>query len=114
MCGRYAAPSPEEFQAFIEEWIGEAQYTQYNFAPSEQAPVILLQDKRWVGRPMRWGLIPFWADSPEAAGRYSLINARVETIHEKRSYKHPFRHRRCLVPADGCYEWRKTDVGKQL
>lgn len=45
---------PEEFQAFIEEWIGEAQSTQYNFALSEQGQVILLQDERWLGRPMRW------------------------------------------------------------
>lgn len=111
MCGRYAAPSPEEFQAFIKEWLGQDIATQYNVAPTEQPPVIHSQENRHIGRAMRWGLIPHWAQSPEDADRYSLINARAETIHEKRSYKNTFRQRRCLVPALGFFEWQEQGKG---
>jgi putative SOS response-associated peptidase YedK len=58
----------------------------------------------------KWGLIPFWAKDPKIGSR--MINARVETVAEKSSYKNPLKSRRCLVPFDGYYEWKKTSEGK--
>jgi putative SOS response-associated peptidase YedK len=58
----------------------------------------------------RWGLIPYW--SKEAKTRYSTINARIETVAEKPTYRTPFKHRRCLIPADGFYEWKVVDGRK--
>lgn len=62
-------------------------------------------------RALRWGLIPHWSKGPDS--RYSMINARAETVHEKPAYRSAFKHRRCLIPGDGFYEWQKTDNGKQ-
>lgn len=92
---------PEEFQAFIEEWIGQDLDTQYNFAPSEQGPVILVQDKRWVGRPMRWGLIPFWAKSPDDA-------IRLSTPGWRRSTKSAVTSSHSCIDAVSCQPWAST------
>ena len=58
----------------------------------------------------KWGLIPHW--SKEAKTKYSTINARIETVAEKPVYRTPFKHRRCLIPADGFYEWKVVDGRK--
>jgi putative SOS response-associated peptidase YedK len=60
---------------------------------------------------LRWGLIPSWADDPEIGNR--MINARAETVAEKPSYRRAFKRSRCLILADGFYEWQRTDSGKQ-
>ena len=60
---------------------------------------------------MRWGLIPSWADDPKIGSR--MINARGETVAEKPSFRKAFRSRRCLIPADGFYEWKKEGSKKQ-
>jgi putative SOS response-associated peptidase YedK len=60
---------------------------------------------------LRWGLIPFWADDPKIG--YSTINARAESVATKPSFREAFKKRRCLVVADGFYEWQKTDGRKQ-
>jgi putative SOS response-associated peptidase YedK len=75
----------------------------YNIAPSQPVPIIRIGN---AGREMvmaRWGLTPHW--SKEAKTRYSTINARIETVADKPAYRTPFKHRRCLIPADGFYEW---------
>jgi putative SOS response-associated peptidase YedK len=59
---------------------------------------------------LRWGLIPAWAPEPRTG--YSTLNARAETVADKPTYRQAFRRRRCLIPADGCYEWRKLNAGK--
>jgi putative SOS response-associated peptidase YedK len=61
---------------------------------------------------LRWGLIPSWADDPGLGS--CMINARSEPASEKPSFRRAFRERRCLIPADGFYEWQRTDNGKQL
>ena len=58
----------------------------------------------------KWGLVPHWSKEPKI--KYSTINARVETVAEKPVYRNPFKHRRCLIPADGFYEWKMTDGRK--
>ena len=114
MCGRYTITVEEEilFARFkILQNIG--QYTpRYNVAPTQNNPVVLVNEKnqRIMAR-MKWGLIPFWAKD-ESIG-YKMINARLETLTQKPSFKTAFVKRRCLVPADGYYEWNKTGSSKK-
>ena len=119
MCGRYAlkTSTPELAQMLgvdltsVPEAGAELEPS-YNIAPSQ--PVLTCytdkMHKRRLAR-MRWGLIPSW--SKDGASKFSMINARAETIAEKPSYRTPFRFRRCLIPADGFYEWRKMGEQKQ-
>ena len=79
----------------------------YNIAPSQDLATVPFADSRNVVW-MRWGLVPFWAKDP-AIG-YKMINARAESVAEKPAYRSSFRNKRCLILADGFYEWRK--VGK--
>lgn len=83
----------------------------YNIAPTQTVVAVRVEDGRKRLEGLRWGLIPPWADDPEIGGR--MINARSETVAEKPSYRRAFKERRCLVLADGFYEWRKTSSGKQ-
>jgi putative SOS response-associated peptidase YedK len=109
MCGRFNfLTHQEELRERFEISKFEFEVTpRYNIAPSQKiATIIQDQDIKLVG--MRWGLIPFWAKEPKT--KYSMINARVETILDKRAYSRPFKKWRCLIPATGFYEWKK--VGK--
>lgn len=85
----------------------------YNIAPTQDVPVVR-HERQTGGRElalMRWGLVPFWAK--DIAVGYKMINARAETLAEKPAFRHAFRQRRCLVVANGFYEWAKTPAGKQ-
>ena len=79
----------------------------YNIAPSQNSPIVTVKDDQRVLNMMRWGLVPFWAK--EASIGYKMINAKGETIGEKPSFRKPFKVKRCLVLADGFYEWKKPD-----
>ncbi|MEV5505985.1 SOS response-associated peptidase [Streptomyces orinoci] len=115
MCGRYASSRrPEDLAGLfeVEKWEPEETLApDWNVAPTKEVPAILERplkgssDPRPVRqlRTLRWGLVPSWAKSPEGAAR--MINARAETVHEKPSYRRAFESRRCLLPADGYYEW---------
>lgn len=81
-----------------------------NISPGTNVPVILDAENRHV-QMFRWGLIPAWAKNP--AMGYKMFNARAETIDEKPSFRAAFQRRRCLIPADGFYEW-KADGGKKF
>ena len=81
----------------------------YNVAPTQDAPVIFNQGEPDL-QMMRWGLIPFWSRDETIGAR--MINARSETLQEKASFKRPFTRQRCLVLADGYYEWKKAVRGK--
>ncbi|MCU0304482.1 MAG: SOS response-associated peptidase [Thermoanaerobaculales bacterium] len=113
MCGRYtltvdAAVLAELFEL---EPLTELQ-PRYNIAPTQKVPIVRPGDGRareWAS--VRWGLIPSWAKDPSIGAR--LINARAETAADKPSFRAAFKHRRCLVPADGFYEWVKLAGGKQ-
>ena len=113
MCGRFTLTTPaEEWSELFEVEPIEAE-PRYNVAPTENVIVVRSGPER--GRRealrMRWGLIPSWAESADDLPL--LINARCETIGEKPSFKDSFRDRRCLVLADGFYEWRADAGGKR-
>lgn len=84
----------------------------YNVAPTQDVPVCRLsEDGQRVVDPLRWGLLPFWAKDEKLA--YKTINARIETVHEKPAFREAFKRRRCLIPTNGWYEWRKEGDAKQ-
>lgn len=106
MCGRFTVFSDperlaERFQASLPA--GGLQ-PRYNAAPTQHLPVIL-NDEPGKIQLLQWGLIPFWAKDPSIGSR--MINARVETVTEKPAFRAAFKKRRCLVLADGFYEWRQ-------
>lgn len=112
MCGRFsifADPErlAERFDAGLPE---QALQPHYNAAPTQDLPAILNQDERLI-QLLRWGLVPFWAKDLAIGSR--LINARSETLTEKPSFRTPLNKRRCLVLADGFYEWQEIGDGKQ-
>jgi putative SOS response-associated peptidase YedK len=82
----------------------------FNIAPTQMAPVVVVQDGEMLLKPMRWGLIPFWAKDEAIGNR--LINARAETVRDKPAYRTPLKRRRCLVVADSLYEWQKLPGSK--
>jgi putative SOS response-associated peptidase YedK len=116
MCGRYQRRSDKQriAEAFslgtLDELILEAAPS-YNVAPTTRQPVIVA-DRDAGNRSlavMRWGLIPYWWKEAKTPG-LSTINARAENLMEKPMWKGPFTKRRCLIPADGFYEWQKIDA----
>lgn len=111
MCGRFAFTSSvndivEEFN--IEEVKGDVSNS-YNIAPGQDVAAIIDNDSRRLGL-LRWGLIPSWADDPRIGSR--MINARAEELAQKPSFKKPLRQKRCLIPADGFFEWKKEENRK--
>ncbi len=114
MCGRYTLTCKPEVIAeeFKLEAIPDFR-SRYNVAPSQWVACVraALHVRKREAVTMRWGLIPSWARDP--AMGMNLINARVETVMEKPSFQKPFRERRCLVLADGYYEWKREGTRKQ-
>lgn len=113
MCGRYLLTSSpkqiaEVFDAALAPGLADLE-PRYNIAPTMPAPVVRMADTRRVIELMRWGLIPHWSREPTT--RYPTFNARSEDAARKPTYRGPMRYRRCLVPVDGFYEWRKRDRG---
>ncbi len=108
MCGRYSLTTPAE--ALVDLFDAgplDGFAPRYNIAPTQTVPVVRLDEdgeRQWAW--LRWGLVPSWAKDPSIGNR--MINARAETVAEKPSFRSAFRRRRCLVPSDGFYEWRKT------
>ncbi len=113
MCGRFARfTSVEQFAGLFGVEAGFVLEPKYNVAPSQG--VLAARVNRQGRRELvilRWGLIPFWAK--EARIGYSTINARAETVDSKAAFREAFRRRRCLIAADGYYEWKTTERGKQ-
>lgn len=111
MCGRFTiAMDFEELQeAFPGVDFGYYLKPNYNVAPSQQVLAIPNFDQQ-KALPFHWGLIPFWAKDKSIG--YKMINARAETLHEKPSFKKPYRKQRCLIPASGFFEWQKSGAQK--
>jgi putative SOS response-associated peptidase YedK len=110
MCGRFTLTlDPGELQALLD--LGPFVHIvqpRYNIAPSQPIPIVKDANKREV-ELYRWGLVPSWADDPNIGNR--MINARSETAHEKPSFRAAFKRRRCLILADGFFEWHADQKG---
>ena len=118
MCGRYTLKAGGRELSDLFGLSEEPEIEpRYNIAPTQQIPVVIEEEANGEangGRTleiMHWGLIPSWAKDPSIGAR--MINARAETVSEKPSYRSAFKKRRCLIVADGFYEWKRTDDGKQ-
>ncbi len=112
MCGRYASSRrPEDL---VEEFeidkveVKEALQPDYNVAPTKQVYAVVERAPERQLRTLTWGLVPFWAKDPSIGSR--MINARMETVHEKPAFRRAFASRRCLLPADGYFEWYPTEA----
>ena len=112
MCGRYTliADLGDLAQRFEFDGSDFSYDPGYNIAPTESVLTVRNVERREAAI-MRWGLIPFWAKDPKTGAR--MINARAETVAEKPAFRNALKKRRCLVLADGYYEWQKTPVGKR-
>ena len=115
MCGRYRLSRRKQL---VEKYFDSAPWDEewsprYNIAPTQLVPVIRQHPKEPVRELslMRWGLIPHW--SKDASGAAGMINARSETAATKPAFRDPLKFRRCLIPADGFYEWHRTMKAKQ-
>lgn len=114
MCGRYV------LNAAVEELVKKygavpdglfLAEPNYNVAPTSMMPIVRQEGGKRSLSQSRWGLIPSWSKG-SGTGGYSMINARSETLHEKRSFSKPFAFRRCIIPANGFYEWKQSSAGK--
>jgi putative SOS response-associated peptidase YedK len=115
MCGRYRLSRRKQI---LEERFDTAPWDEdwsprFNIAPTEQVPVIRQHPKEPVRQlsMMKWGLIPNWVRDPSFAT--GTINAKSETAAAKPAFRDPLKYRRCLIPADGFYEWKRTATSKQ-
>jgi len=113
MCGRFAryTDSDELLQPLGLNWQEPLLPPSYNIAPSQPVLAVRWHDDQREAVLLRWGLIPAWAKDKSIG--YRMINARAEGLADKPAYRQPFRHQRCLIPADGFYEWRQEDGCKQ-
>ena len=119
MCGRYSLSTDARAIASHFGLQREAMptdfglFARYNIAPSQAVPVLRHNGglKRRRLQMMQWGLIPFWAKDPSIGNH--MINARAETVGKKPAYRSAWKQRRCLIPADGFYEWQKGAADKQ-
>lgn len=114
MCGRYTSTTPAaELARYFEadDVVAPDLGPRYNVAPTEEVYAVAhAEHGRRLGT-MRWGLVPWWADGLSVGSR--MINARAESLLERRAYRGPFERRRCLVPADGFYEWEPREDGSK-
>jgi len=114
VCGRYALTTPPEAMRRL---FGFAECPnlapRYNVAPGQDVPAVraTADGRRRTLVMLRWGLVPPWAGDPAIGNR--LINARAETLAEKPAFRAAFRRRRCLIPADGFYEWQRAGAGRR-
>jgi len=111
MCGRYVIIStPEAIRALFGYGEQPNFPPRYNVAPTQPIPIVRLLDGKRSFALMRWGLLPSWVKDPKTFPL--LINARGESVLEKPAFRNAMRRRRCLLPADGFYEWKKEGASK--
>jgi len=110
MCGRYSlVAAPDNVEERFDATFDFDFEPRYNAAPSQSLPVVTGEEPDTIQR-LEWGLVPSWADD---RSEFEYINARAETLQKKRSFADAYERRRCLVPADGFYEWTQREGGKQ-
>lgn len=112
MCGRFLLTSPPQA---VHDLFGTVETPdfppRYNIAPSQPIPVVLLESGERHIKLMRWGLIPSWVKDPRTFAL--LFNARADSVLDKPSFKNAMKRRRCLIPADGFYEWQSLGDRKK-
>ena len=112
MCGRYSLATPDPGQIRARFPVGESVEIRrrYNVAPTDEV-LAVTTDREGAprGELLQWGLVPSWADSPKLGVK--MINARLETVADKPAFRTAFQRWRCLIVADGFYEWRRTGEG---
>lgn len=113
MCGRFVGFSgmAELVERFPIDVADVDAVSSYNVAPTQEILVIIRRDGQNRLQRFHWGLVPFWAKDPSIGSR--MINARSESVATKPSFRRAFKKRRCLIPADGFYEWRGDKGHKQ-
>lgn len=113
MCGRYTLQRTDELaDRFGLVTVPDDLRANYNVAPGQIMPVITQDEDGPKVELMKWGLIPFWAKDPKIGSK--MINARDDSIFEKNTWKRLILKKRCLVPADGFYEWKKVTEGSKV
>jgi len=113
MCGRFTLHTPESRirEAFhLKQTAPLGLKPRYNIAPSQHVPIIRATETSMEMVLAQWGLVAHWSKEPKT--KYSTINARIESVAEKPVYRTPFKHQRCLIPADGFYEWKVVNGHK--
>lgn len=113
MCGRYVLLTDlnKIVASFDVQEVGCDYHPDSNISPGRQVFAVIRQDKTNHLVSFRWGLIPSWAKDPAIGSK--MFHARAETVAEKPSFRSAFKRRRCLIPADGFYEWQKLDRAKK-
>ena len=112
MCGRFVITSPPAALRQIFGYVEQPNFPpRHNIAPTQPIPVVIVENGIRHFRLMRWGLLPAWVKDPR---KFTLlINARAETVQEKPAFKNAIKRRRCLIPADGYYEWQASESRKR-
>jgi putative SOS response-associated peptidase YedK len=112
MCGRYtlASTTPAQLRARFPLGESVAIAQRFNVAPGDEVLAVVMREGGPTGALLRWGLVPPWAEDPRVG--FKMINARAETVADKPAYRGPFERGRCLIVADGFYEWQR-DGGRQ-
>jgi len=113
MCGRFTLfSSPRELQRFFNAHpTAFEMHPNYNVAPTQEIPVVVQREDARHIKKCHWGLVPFWAKDTSIGSR--MINARVETVTSKPAFRAALKQRRCLIPANGFYEWKGKAGSKQ-
>lgn len=114
MCGRFTITvTLEELitQYLIDDSKLATLKPNYNVAPMHNVPAVIASDEGKRLGELRWGLVPFWAKDDKIGSK--MINARAETVSEKPAFKRLLKSKRCIIPADGFYEWKKDGTSKQ-
>jgi putative SOS response-associated peptidase YedK len=112
MCGRFVITSPPAALRQAFGYVEQPNFPpRHNIAPTQPVPVVILENGGRHFRLMRWGLIPAWTKDPRKISL--MFNARSETVQDKPAFKNAIKRRRCLVPADGYYEWHDAGGRKR-
>jgi putative SOS response-associated peptidase YedK len=112
MCGRFVITSPPDALRQIFGYVEQPNFPpRFNISPTQPIPVVIVENGMRHFRLMRWGLMPAWVKDPR---KFTLlINARAETVRDKPAFKNAILRRRCLIPADGYYEWQASEQRKR-
>ena len=113
MCGRFTQqrPASELAEIFAAEPLDEDPGPRFNVAPTDDALVVVQRDDRRAIKAYRWGLIPHWAENAKVGSR--MINARAETLTSSPAFRDALQRKRCLVPVESFYEWRREGTVRQ-